>query len=95
MLPEYVLPLKIVKPRLQASLPASVTGVLPRPLGKAPTRLAICTHQWYDECDINDPHLEALYRESKSLLEPGLSPGFWAEPGLHITNQVRWRSISL
>ena len=57
----YVLLLKIVKPRLQASLPASVTGVLPRPLGKAPARPATRTHQWYDECDISDPHFQALY----------------------------------
>ena len=60
-LPECVLLLKIVKPWLQASLPASVTGVLPRPLGKAPARPAIRTHQWYDECEINNPRLEALY----------------------------------
>ena len=43
-LPEYVLLLKIVKPRLQASLPASITGVLPCPLGKAPARPATRTH---------------------------------------------------
>ena len=66
-LPKYILLPKIIKPRLQASLPASVTGVLPCPLGKAPTRLAICTHQWYDECDINDPCLDALYEEAKQL----------------------------
>ena len=60
-LPEYILLPKIVKPRLQALLPASVTGVLLRPLGKAPTRPATCTHQWYDECNISDPRLEALY----------------------------------
>ena len=60
-LPEYVLLPKIAKPWLQALLPASVTGVLPHPLGKAPAQPATCTHQWYDECDINDPHLEALY----------------------------------
>ena len=66
-LPKYVLLLKIVKPQLQASLPASVTRVWPCPLGKAPTRPATCTHQWYDECDISDPHLEALYREAKLL----------------------------
>ena len=63
-LPKYVLLPKIVKPQLQASL---VTGVLPCPLGKAPARPATCTHQWYDECDISDPHLEALYREAKQL----------------------------
>ena len=66
-LPEYVLLPKIVKPQLQASLPASVTGVLLHPLGKAPARPATHTHQWYDECDINDPHLEALYQEAKQL----------------------------
>ena len=66
-LPEYILLLKIIKPRLQASLPASVTGVLPCPLGKAPTWPAVRAHQWYDECEINDPHLEALYREAKLL----------------------------
>ena len=66
-LPEYVLLPKIVKPQLQASLPASVTGVLLRPLGKAPARPATRIHQWYDECDINDPCLEALYREAKLL----------------------------
>ena len=65
--PKYILLPKIIKPRLQASLPASVTGVLPRPLGKAPTRLAVRTHQWYDECEINDPLLEALYQEAKLL----------------------------
>ena len=34
-LPDYILLPKIVKPQLQASLPASVTRVLPHPLGKA------------------------------------------------------------
>ena len=43
-LPDYILLPKIVKPRLQASLPASVTGVLPHPLGRAPTRPANHTH---------------------------------------------------
>ena len=66
-LPEYVLPPKIAKPRLQALLPASVTGVLPCPLGTAPARPATRTRQWYDECDISDPRLETLYREAKLL----------------------------
>ena len=41
--------------------------MLPRPLGKAPARPATRTHQWYDECDISDLPLEALYREAKQL----------------------------
>ena len=39
-LPEYVLPPKIVKPWLQASLPASVTGVLLCPLGQPPALIS-------------------------------------------------------
>ena len=66
-LPKYILPPKIVKPWLQASLPASVTRVLPHTLGKAPARLANRTHQWYVECDIEDPCLEALFKEAKQL----------------------------
>ena len=37
------------------------------PTGQDPTRPANHTHQWYDECDISDPRLDALYQEAKQL----------------------------
>jgi len=50
-----------------ASLPASVTGVLPHPLGKMAARPAIQARQWFDECNISDPQLDALYQEARAI----------------------------
>ena len=33
----------------------SITGQLPRPLGKVAVIHAICPLQWYDECELTDP----------------------------------------
>ena len=43
------------KQRLVASLPLSITGQLPCPLGKVAAIHAICPLQWYDECKLTDP----------------------------------------
>ena len=47
------------KVKLVASPPIAVTGMLPRPLGKAATAKA-----WFDECDVNDPALILLSNTS-------------------------------
>ena len=44
-----------VKQRLVASLPMSITGQLPCPLGKVAAIHAIRPLQWYDECETTDP----------------------------------------
>ena len=44
-----------VKQKLVASLPMSITGQLPHPLGKVAAFHAICPLQWYDECEVTDP----------------------------------------
>src|SRR6266481_7666661 len=57
--PEYVLVDKqdIPKPPV-ASLPMSVTGSLPRPLGKAATKSTTHAVQyWFNKCGLDDPHL--------------------------------------
>ena len=50
-----------------ASLPASITEVLPRPLGKTAARPAIRAQQWFNKCDINDLRLDALYQEARAI----------------------------
>jgi len=50
-----------------ASLPASITGVLPRPLGKTATRPVVQAWKWFDECDVNDLWLDALYQEARAI----------------------------
>ena len=44
-----------VKQSPVASLPMSITGQLPCPLGKVVAIHTICPLQWYDECEITDP----------------------------------------
>ena len=44
-----------VKQRPVASLPMSITGQLPHPLGKVVAIHAIRPLQWYDECELTDP----------------------------------------
>ena len=43
------------KQGLVASLPMSITGQLPRPLGKVVAIHAICPLQWYNKCELTDP----------------------------------------
>ena len=43
------------KQRPVVSLPMSITGQLPRPLGKVAAIHAIRPLQWYDECETTDP----------------------------------------
>src|SRR6266481_6028862 len=40
------------KPKPVALLPASVTGVLPRPLGKAAMQAPTHTREWIDDCNV-------------------------------------------
>src|SRR6266481_120619 len=68
--PEYVLVDKqdVPKPPV-ASLPMSVTGSLPRPLGKAAAKSATrAVRYWFDECGLDDPCLEELYQQSCMML---------------------------
>src|SRR6266481_4640940 len=68
--PEYILVDKqdVPKPPV-ASLPMSVTGSLPRPLGKAAAKSATrAVRYWFDECGLDDPHLEELYQQSCTML---------------------------
>ena len=44
-----------MKQRPVASLPMSITGQLPRPLGKVAVIHAIRPLKWYDECELMDP----------------------------------------
>jgi len=66
--PEIVpLPKRNIDTRPVASRPTSITGVLPRPLGKTAAKPAIQAQQWFDECDVDDLWLDALYQEARAI----------------------------
>jgi len=54
-----------VDTRPVASLPASITGVLPHPLGKTAAKPAVRAQQWFDECDVDNLWLDTLYQEAR------------------------------
>ena len=55
---------KAAKPHPVALLPISVTGVLPRPLGKTAVLPAVCTRQWFDDCPLDDPRFIELAEQA-------------------------------
>jgi len=79
-----------VDTRPVASLPASITGVLPHPLGKTATRPAVRAWKWFDECDVDNPRLDALYQEARAI------SGRERNLAQHVTfTHVTWQSAQI
>ena len=57
-----------------ASLRMSITGQLPRPLGKVAAIHAICPLQWYNECETTDPWFVEVAATAANTLATNRTP---------------------
>ena len=63
-----------MKPRPVASLPMSIMGRLPRPLGKTAAIHTIRPIQWYDECTTMDPWFVEAVSATLAIPAPDRTP---------------------
>ena len=56
----------MAKPRLVASLPISVTGQLPRPLGKTAALSLYWPRAWYEDCLLDEPQFIELWEQANA-----------------------------
>ena len=63
-----------MKPRPVDSLPMSITGWLPCPLGKTPAIHTIHLLQWYDECETMDPWFVEVVSTALATLATDRTP---------------------
>jgi len=61
-------PWKVTKPCPVASLPTSITSVLPCPLGKMAVLPAVHTQQWFDDCLLDNPQFVELTKQAQTVL---------------------------
>ena len=59
-----LLPKKVAKPRLVALLPISITGQLPRPLGKTAALSPYRPRAWYEDCPLDEPQFIELWEQA-------------------------------
>ena len=59
-----LLPKKVAKPQLVALLPISVTGQLPRPLGKTAALSPYRPRVWYEDCPLDEPQFIELWEQA-------------------------------
>ena len=59
-----LLPKKVAKPRPVASLPISVTGQLPQPLGKTAALSPYRPRAWYEDCPFDEPQFIELWEQA-------------------------------
>ena len=59
-----LLPKKVAKLRLVASLPISITGQLPQPLGKTAALSPYRPRAWYEDCPFDEPQFIELWEQA-------------------------------
>ena len=79
-----------MKQKLVALLPMSITGQLPRPLGKVAALHAIRPLQWYDECEVTDPRFMEVAAIAANTPAVSRTP---EQCGVHRRHQCALRDV--